>query len=202
MVLKDGAIRVALAAYLASRSPRPGALVHELRVSRGNAIADLVALYKTPHCFEIKGHTDSVRRVLRQAEFYNRAFKRLTLVTTANHRAWAERHLPDFWGLVIAVADGEVVRFRHIRSAKLSPHFDSLASLAPLWRDELAAIADALMPGWTRNSHTRTDLARQICAECSSGEVANFLVKALASRQSAKRSGDESDMRISHGLRP
>lgn len=201
-VLKDGAIRLALEAYLSARVPRPGALVHELRVSRGNAIADLVALYRTPHCFEIKGHTDSVGRVLRQAEFYNRAFKRLTLVTTVNHRLWAQQHLPTFWGLVIAVPDGDAVRFRHIRPAATSPHFDAFASLAPLWRAELLAIVDVLTPGWTRDAHTRSDLAQQICSVCSTSEITSLLVTALASRQSAQPSGDKSDVGNSHCLSP
>lgn len=187
-VLKDGEIRAALVSYLEARVPRPKKVIHELRVSRGNAIADLVALYKVPHCYEIKGHTDSVRRVLRQAEFYNCAFRLVTLVTTQNHRGWSERHLPDFWGIIVAKRTRRGVVMEHVRSASHNANFDPFSALAPLWRDELLVKTDALVPGWARAAHTRNDLAQKICEVSSSRDVLNYLTVALESRKATQRS--------------
>ncbi|MEW3927462.1 sce7726 family protein [Pseudomonas aeruginosa] len=77
------------------RSPKPARVLEELTIDNGNAIADVVACYREMHCYEIKGETDNVRRILSQSEFYSRSFPKLTLVTTENHVRWAmEKSLP------------------------------------------------------------------------------------------------------------
>lgn len=193
-VLKDGEIRQALVSYLKARSPQPSALIHELRVNRGNAIADLVALYSTPHCFEIKGATDSIRRVLQQAEFYGRAFKKLTLVTTPNHRRWAEQNLPTYWGIMIASNKTDDVRMAHIRPARTHANFEPHVSLAPLWREELSHAIQKIAPGWLRSKHTREEIAEKICRSISNAQVSGLLISALISRQASKPPRNESDM--------
>lgn len=101
-MLRDKEIRTALVDHLMKRSPKPARVLEELTIDNGNAIADVVACYREMHCYEIKGETDNVRRLLSQSEYYSQSFPKLTLVTTENHLKWAATHAPEHWGLILA----------------------------------------------------------------------------------------------------
>ena len=88
-LLNDIDIRVALIEKLQSMPTKPKAVIEELRVHNGNAIADVVALYKEAHCFEIKGDGDKIERIVTQGRFYDFSFRKITLVTTTKHLAKA-----------------------------------------------------------------------------------------------------------------
>lgn len=102
VALDDENIRKALIDRLLRLSKAPKAILEELRVHNGNAIADVVAVYSTAHCYEIKGENDSVQRILRQSRFYDLAFNRTTLVTTDKQLEKALRLAPPHWGIMRA----------------------------------------------------------------------------------------------------
>src|SRR5689334_1909755 len=122
MTLNDARIREALLRKLAKQKARPRGVLEELHVHNGRAIADVVALHSEAHCYEIKGATDRIERILVQAGYYNTAFRRITLVTTECNLKRARKLTPRFWGLIVAIDNGEV-RFRHVRAARLNPRF-------------------------------------------------------------------------------
>lgn len=136
--LTDKEIRLALLVNLGRRSNPPRATLEEVHVCNGNAIADVVAVYKTMHCYEIKGETDSINRIVRQSQFYDQAFPRITLVTTENHLRRAETIAPKHWGIVLAnhSHNGSVV-LRHVRGATRNPSYLPEVALLSLWRSEL-----------------------------------------------------------------
>lgn len=184
--LKDSQLRHAFEDYLQRRSPRPAAILHELRVSRGNAVADVVALFRNPHCFEIKGQTDSVRRVLRQSSYYSLSFRRLTLITTRNHERWAMKNLPDCWGLIVAAQRPCGISFHHVRPATFNRDFCPEVAFALLWREELSTLVSARQPGAVRTAHTRADLARMAATLYSTLEVPREISRCLSERRAAK----------------
>ena len=89
MPLNDKEIRPNFINFLNTCSNKPNKVIEELPVSYGSAIADVVGIYNTLHCYEIKGETDTVQRIQKQGEFYNKSFQLITLVTTANHLEYA-----------------------------------------------------------------------------------------------------------------
>ncbi|WP_155763523.1 sce7726 family protein [Pantoea agglomerans] len=97
-MLNDRAIRETLVRSLINKKNRPQRIIHELSVSNGNAIADVVAIYRESHCFEIKGEGDKIERLKTQGKYYNAAFRKITLVTTEKHGRKALKHTPSFWG--------------------------------------------------------------------------------------------------------
>jgi len=115
--LNDASIRKALLLKLERQRIRPRAVLQELHVHNGKAIADVVTLHSEAHCYEIKGATDRIERITAQGVYYNVAFRRITLVTTECNLRQALRLAPRFWGILVATADGEAVRFRHVRAA-------------------------------------------------------------------------------------
>lgn len=183
-MLKDKEIRRALIPHLMGRSPSPAQIVEELSVDNGNAIADVVACYREMHCFEIKGQTDNVRRVLTQSEFYSKSFPKLTLVTTENHLPWAIKNLPEYWGILLAEIKNECVSFKYIRKVKFNSFFCKQAALMMLWKTELETMAHTNSNIYLKKSFTRADIANEISVKLSKSEALTGLQAAIKKRSS------------------
>jgi hypothetical protein len=126
------------------------------------------------HAYEIKGQTDNVSRVIKQADFYNVSFPRLTLVTTENHISWAMENLPIFWGILLVLNTADGPRFFHKRPAKQNPYFCKKKALLMLWKEELvnAALVSNIL---TRKSDSRFDLAEKLDKALRKSEVASLV---------------------------
>ena len=142
--LDDNGIRQALMSKLANSSVKPKAIIEELRVHNGNAIADVVAVYKEAHCYEIKGESDSVNRIIKQGAFYDLVFSKVTLVTTSNHLSLARTLAPSHWGIVQVTLKGDRFKFIHHRAAKPNRLYNKKLALLTLWRCELTEVANEI----------------------------------------------------------
>lgn len=158
--LNDLEIRGALILKLTNQKPQPRAIVEELHVHNGKAIADVVALHSEAHCYEIKGATDRIERITAQGMYYNAVFRRITLVTTECNLKRARKLVPRFWGIIVAIADGAAVRFRHVRAAKLNRNFEKQLAAMTLWKSEMLELVSE--PGAVRKSRK---LLAQLIAE-------------------------------------
>ncbi|HXI70482.1 MAG TPA: sce7726 family protein [Verrucomicrobiae bacterium] len=137
MELNDATIREALLRKLERQKSRPRAVLQELHVHNGKAIADIVTLHSEAHCYEIKGATDRIERIVAQGAYYNAAFRRITLVTTECNLRRALKLAPSCWGIMVAVEDGAIIRFRHVRAASRNPHFEKQSATMTLWKSEM-----------------------------------------------------------------
>ena len=178
--LNDTTIREALLRKLERQKSRPRAVIEELHVHNGKAIADVVTLHSEAHCYEIKGATDRIERITAQGVYYNAAFRRITLVTTACNLQRARRLAPRFWGIMVALADGEAVRFRHIRAATLNPNFEKQSAAMTLWKSEMLELVSE--PGAERKP--RRLLAQLIAETQRELELSVSICDLLFSRQS------------------
>jgi hypothetical protein len=140
MLLNDKEIRSALIEYLNNKAKKPRRIIEELPVHRGNAIADVVTVHGEAHCYEIKGEKDNINRLKVQGEFYNKSFNRITLVTTEKKLDEALIKAPVFWGILIAFYQGELIKFKYLRKAKINSMYDKELALTTLWRGELTQI--------------------------------------------------------------
>lgn len=170
--LNDLVIREALLRKLNSQKPKPRAIVEELHVHNGRAIADVVTLHSEAHCYEIKGETDRIERITAQGAYYNAAFRRITLVTTESNLKRALKLAPRFWGIVVAIDNDGVVRFRHVRAAQLNSKFEKQLAAMTLWKSEmLELVSDAgaerkprrLLAGLIAETRRELNLSMSIC---------------------------------------
>jgi len=164
------------------RSPKPARVIEELTIDNGNAIADVVACYREMHCYEIKGQTDNVRRVLAQSEFYSQSFPKLTLVTTENHIKWAATHAPKHWGLILAKEQEGRVLLTYVRKAGKNLNFSKQRALLMLWKAELTAIAHAHPKVILKKSFTRADIASAISIGVTKDDALNGIQSAIIGR--------------------
>ena len=141
-MLNDKELREALIQWLYRKSVKPKKIVEELSVNNGFAIADVVAIYKEMHCFEIKGDNDKIERILKQGMSYNLSFRKITLVTTLRHRDKAVSISPPFWGIIIAREINGIIKFNYERKCKENKNFSPVVALATLWKSEMLEILD------------------------------------------------------------
>lgn len=181
-MLRDKEIRTALVDHLMKRSPKPARVLEELTIDNGNAIADVVACYREMHCYEIKGQTDNVRRLLAQSEYYSQSFPKLTLVTTENHIKWAESYAPLHWGLMLAKEKNNRVILSHVRKAGTNSNFCKQKALLMLWKAELTAIASAHPRVALKKSFTRADIAAAISIGVTRDDALSGIQSAILSR--------------------
>jgi hypothetical protein len=161
----------------------PRAILEEVRVHNGNAVADVIAVHRAAHCYEIKGETDTLNRLVRQASYYDRAFRRITLVTTENHLPQVRALAPAYWGVVVARAAERAPRLRYWRKATDSPLFDKRVALLTLWKRELLSMclsADAAL-----EKMSRYGLTALISDSDSAENVSERIAEALVNRQTA-----------------
>jgi hypothetical protein len=182
--LTDKEIRKALISYLARRTNAPLAIIEEMHVCNGNAIADVVAVYKSMHCYEIKGETDSISRIIRQAEFFDQAFPLITLVTTENHAIKAQETTPKHWGIVIAsTTKRDVIGFKNLRGASKNKAYRPEIALLTLWRPELLEMRPTLKS--IGEKMNRKDIASQIASSTPTHALNELLGKTLAARRNS-----------------
>lgn len=179
--LNDEAIRSCLIKQLTQMAKRPKAILEELRVHHGNAIADVVSIHEHPHCYEIKGSTDNIYRALKQSYFYERSFKKMTLVTVARHVASAERIMPPYWGIMTAKIDSGKMKLAYTRSAKINPRFDKTMALHTLWKSELLDSDEAKIFRGAKNLN-RDQLTRLIAESLSEEALLKFIAAKLIDR--------------------
>ncbi|MDZ4051326.1 MAG: hypothetical protein EVA59_05035 [Limnobacter sp.] len=181
--LTDKEIRLALLVNLGRRSNSPRAILEEFHVCNGNAIADVVAVYKTLHCYEIKGETDSISRITHQSQFYDRAFPRITLITTGNHLRRAKSIAPKHWGIMLAnLSHKGSVTFKYVRAATRNPSYLPAVALQSLWRSELVKFPR--VANVSVEKMNKQKIAELIASSSSTSVINESLGQALATRNS------------------
>jgi len=180
MDLNDASIREALLRKLERQKSRPRAVLQELHVHNGRAIADVVTLRSEAHCYEIKGATDRIDRIVVQSAYYNAAFRRITLVTTECKLRRALKLVPPFWGIMVATVDADTIRLRHIRAARSNPNFEKHSAAMTLWKCEMLE----LVPETGTERMPRKRLAELIAETRRELELSMSICDLLFSRQS------------------
>ncbi|MBT4639534.1 MAG: sce7726 family protein [Deltaproteobacteria bacterium] len=171
--LNDKRIRTSLIKKLKKQSTKPKAVIEELRVHNGNAIADVVALYNEAHCFEIKGDTDKVERISEQGYYYDTSFRKITLVTTQKHLRKALLLAPSYWGIMVAGFKNREVVLKYVRGAKRNFNFNKQLALLTLWKSEMLLLTED--ESANKSGINRNKLA-EIISNCEEKEKLSKLI--------------------------
>lgn len=182
ILLGDREIRDLLIHRLANASRLPKAILEELRVHNGNAIADVVSVHSYAHCYEIKSDKDSIVRAKKQSKYYDLVFRRVTLVTTEKHLDKAKEVVPSYWGIIVAKPVSGKLTLSHIRPATNTPSFNKQLALLTLWKSELTKVAK---PITNENiaKFNRAKLTYLIAEKFGNHQLAKYIGSQLATRQ-------------------
>ncbi|EAZ72336.1 TPA: sce7726 family protein [Vibrio cholerae O1] len=184
MILNDKTIRKAFISKLNRMSPKPKKVIEELSVANGCAIADIVSINKTMHCYEIKGETDKIERAIKQAKHYNLAFNKVTLITTSNHLDKALKLIPSHWGIIETVYSEKEgrVKFRYHRKAKKNISMDTYVAVQTLWKSEMLKISELLGLSFLSKNKNRDFIANKISSEKNKYVISEMISEQLKLR--------------------
>lgn len=181
MYLNDLDIRPRLIEFLNSKAVKPRRILEELHVHRGNAIADVVTVHSEAHCYEIKGDKDKIERLAIQGEYFNKVFRKISLVTTERKLQEAIKKSPSFWGVIVAYSFQGEVKFKYVRKTTTNPYFDKKLALATLWKSELTNLNDELkltIP----NKMNKKDFATELADKMNTIQINRSIANLLANR--------------------
>lgn len=187
--LNDAQIRPALITHFQNKDYEPFEIMQELHVHRSRAIADVVTLKKESHCYEIKGDGDKVKRILEQGQFYEKSFRRITVVTTDKHLDKAVEIAPSFGGVMVARSSvkGEL-KIHILRNARINPHFDIDMALQTLWKSEMLELLP--VKGKYLERKTRATLIEMLAENKKKLEVSQQIAAMLGTRHKRQIAND------------
>lgn len=181
--LNDKHIREAFIQRLLRSAKAPLAIKEELRVHNGNAVADIVTLHKEAHCYEIKGRNDKIERAIDQGKFYDKTFRKVSVIMSPNHTKKALDLMPEHWGLIEARLRNGQISFKYIRAAKTNPNFDKSTALLTLWKAELLDAAVGVTSEKLDKS-SRQQLTRLLSKHFSKEQTSSLISQQLIERES------------------
>lgn len=109
----------------------------ELQICNGRSFVDLAVLSNSLNAFEIKSDCDTLSRLPRQIESYNRVFDYIIIVTGEAHLKKVKNIVPAFWGIwTLTVVDGKITR-NVIRKEDKNTEKDAFSIAQLLWKEEI-----------------------------------------------------------------
>lgn len=111
-------------------------IVNELGLCKSDAILDIAYIGSYIHGYEIKSEADTLVRLKNQMEVYNKCLKYITIITCKNHLKKVLEIVPDFWGVILAYEENELIKFEYIRKEKENNLVDKHELIKLLWHEE------------------------------------------------------------------
>ncbi|WP_157475094.1 sce7726 family protein [Parafrankia sp. EUN1f] len=136
-MLRDAEVRRALVDELAIGLDADTLVLDELDLC-GLTRVDVAVVNGHLSGFEIKGSTDSLRRLPSQVTVYSQVLDFAEVVVTENHCRRALDILPAWWGVRVASETGRV-HLDGLRPPQMNDSVDPGALVQLLWRDEALA---------------------------------------------------------------
>jgi hypothetical protein len=125
-------------------------IVEEMGVWSGTVRIDLAVINGSLSGYELKSDRDTLERLPHQSDIYGHVFDYLHLVVGKRHAEDAEKLLPPWWGIKIAVMSGNGVALLPHREASENPTPNPYLIAELLSKEEAVAMLDeaGLAKGW------------------------------------------------------
>jgi len=186
MLLCDGDIRAALKAELSDEfAGTRTIIVDELPICWGDTRIDIAVVNSSLYGYEIKSDRDTLERLPRQVELYNKIFDKLTLVCSPRLISKAKEMLPDWWGIQITLADitmPEGVRLEKERDPQPNEHVDLRSLIELTWKEEAINILAARGMARGFRSRPRWDIWDRIVEMIEPSEIKTAVRDCLRAR--------------------
>lgn len=143
-LLNDSQVREMLLAELNEKYLRCSdtRIINELGLDFGAARVDVAVVNGIMHGYEIKSDLDTLYRLPRQLEYYNRAFERMTIVVSRKYLDEVKEIIPSWWGIKTISKDRS--RLINIRKGRKVSYQDPTLIIKLLWKKELEGLVDFL----------------------------------------------------------
>lgn len=111
-------------------------IIDELGICQGESRVDLAVVNGSLNGFEIKSNQDTLGRLPRQLDYYNRCFDFMTIVVGRKHLSEARQIVPQWWGITEAVSDESETILKVRRKPKQNKSICIKSIVQFLWKEE------------------------------------------------------------------
>ncbi|WP_368814684.1 sce7726 family protein [Kocuria sp. CPCC 205297] len=145
---------------------------------------DIAAIGSTLVGYEIKSDLDTLARLPRQMDAFNKIFDYCTLVVTDRHLEKARKVIKRGWGLaVVRRSEPNTLFYDQIRKASPRRGQDKVVLAELLWREELIRALDTLNAVRGFRSATRPELAKRLASLTGHEELRGIVSTMLTERR-------------------
>ncbi|PEJ21564.1 hypothetical protein COE80_25670 [Bacillus pseudomycoides] len=115
-------------------------IINELGICQGQSRVDVAVVNGIMHGYEIKSESDTLERLPRQIEYYNKVFDRVTIVVAVDYLEHVKKMVPKWWGIIsVRNRQGEI-KLKKLRQGRANKKIDPFAVSQFLWKDEALEI--------------------------------------------------------------
>lgn len=133
-------------------------IIDELGICQGESIVDIAVVNGSLSGYEIKSDVDTLKRLPKQIENYNKVFDYMSIVTSQKYAPIINDHIPDWWGIIeVENSNGIAVvieRRKPIQNTKI----DLFYLVQMLWKDELVEIIDSYSLNKSKKNKSKREI--------------------------------------------
>ncbi|TQR17646.1 sce7726 family protein [Psychrobacillus soli] len=156
-------------------------IINELGLDFGAARIDVAVVNGIIHGYEIKSDLDTLYRLPRQLEYYNRAFERMTIVVSRKYLEEVKVMVPKWWGIKTISADQ--TRLINVRKGKKVSQQDPELIMRLLWKKELEKFIDYLSLNKSLKKMRKNQLLEYLGQEVDFKITRQFVYTTLKKRE-------------------
>lgn len=156
-------------------------VVEEMGLAFGDSRIDVAIINGKMIGYEIKSDLDTLKRLPRQIEMYQRYFDKIFLVTTNRHLDEVMKITPANWGLYVAKTKNQTNHLYRIRAAKKNANVDTQYVVQLLWKSEALNIVEQLGFKGCKGK-TKEDLYNLILSSLSFDSINSIVRNMLKAR--------------------
>ncbi|HHZ5402715.1 sce7726 family protein [Bacillus cereus] len=140
--LKDYHVREELFKYLEEQyiNCSDTIIINELGICQGQSRVDVAVVNGIMHGYEIKSESDTLERLPRQIEYYNKVFDRVTIVVAVDYLEHVKEMVPKWWGIISVRNRHGEIKLKKLRQGRANKKIDPFAVSQFLWKDEALEI--------------------------------------------------------------
>src|SRR5580704_1119851 len=150
--MRDSDVRHAVKDWLGAKYAHDANsyMVEEMGVWSGTVRIDIAIINGSLSGYELKSDRDTLERLPNQRDVYSRVFDFLHLVVGQRHAEKAEKLLPKWWGIKIAVAGADGIALLPYRAPAPNPSPDPYLIAELLSKEEAVGVLEAfgMDKGW------------------------------------------------------
>lgn len=111
-------------------------ILQELGICLGETIVDIAVINGSMQAYEIKSDRDTLNRLPKQIENYNKIFDYIHIVTTKTHLKEVRKLVSEWWGILEVLEFNGKILIEQIRAPKLNKNINKISLLQLLWKEE------------------------------------------------------------------
>ena len=184
--LNDSSIRSFLIKRIRQRNHHGDAvLIEELDLCLGEARIDLVLVNGKNVGIEIKSDLDSLDRLPKQIDIYNKVFDQIEIVSGKKHLEQVLNTVPDWWGISIVAKNLRgILEYRKFRNCKSNLLKDPFSAAQLLWKEEVLELLKKVQPALPNKNKTRDVLWATLVKTCPKTDLFRYVNSCLKKRTS------------------